>query len=555
MGKKKSTFKNVMITLGCTAFAGVYVLGGGYFVSNYVVGDNGAMPAWLERVEIHVRENASNNTMVDNIVSGNVTAGTQGAGDGYSVENNSTGHSGNGDRSNSGNSLQKPRFEEQETETETDTETEQENEKSKDSGDKESMTETPETTEPAETEQETDPETETAESDKSRSETDEAAPDETETETMTTDETESEPSKKTQKDDKEKAKSSFIKVDQVQTIEQEDKALAVMADVTAVVKTAMPCVVSITNEYTAYDYWYDEEYDEKANGSGIVVAQSDEELLIVTNYHVIEDNNNLYVQFIDSAEATAYVKGVSPENDLAIVSVFLEDMTDETLESIAIAALGDSDSLQVGEPAIAIGNSLGYGQSVTTGVISALNRNVFADEPEMIPGYLIQTDAAINPGNSGGALLNVKGEVIGINSSKIADYVIEGMGYAIPISTAKPIIEDLMQKETRRKVPEEERAFLGIAGTDVIEEATARYEMPEGVYVSDVIENTAADVAGIQKGDIIIYIDDERIKRMEQLQGLLEYYAADTEVEVVLMRQSNGEYKERTVNVKLGYKE
>jgi len=557
MGKKKSTFKNVMITLGCTAFAGVYVLGGGYLVSNYVVGDNGAMPAWLERVEIHVKENASNNTVTDHIVSGNVTAGTEGTGDGYPVENNSSGHSGNGDRSNSGNSLQKPRFEEQETETETDTETEQENVNSKNSGDKEPEVETEiDTDTDIETEQETENETETSESDesdKSGAETDETVSDETETETMTTDETESGQSKKTQKDDK--AKGDFVKVDQAQTIDQEDKALAVMADVTAVVKTAMPCVVSITNEYTAYDYWYDEEYDEKANGSGIVVAQSDEELLIVTNYHVIEDNNNLYVQFIDNAEANAYVKGASPENDLAIVSVFLEDMSDETLESIAIAALGDSDSLQVGEPAIAIGNSLGYGQSVTTGVISALNRNVFADEPDMIPGYLIQTDAAINPGNSGGALLNVKGEVIGINSSKIADYVIEGMGYAIPISTAKPIIEDLMQKETRRKVPEEERAFLGIAGTDVIEEATARYEMPEGVYVSDVIENTAADVAGIQKGDIIVYIDGERIKRMDQLQGLLEYYAADTEVEVVLMRQSNGEYKERTVSVKLGYKE
>lgn len=559
MGKKKSTFKNVMITLGCTAFAGVYVLGGGYLVSNYVVGDNGAMPAWLERVEIHVKENASNNTVTDHIVSGNVTAGTEGTGDGYPVENNSSGHSGNGDRPNSGNSLQKPRFEEQETETETDTETEQENVNSKNSGDKEPEVETEiDTDTDIETEQETENETETSESDesdKSGAETDETVSDETETETMTTDETESGQSKRTQKDDKAKAKGDFVKVDQAQTIDQEDKALAVMADVTAVVKTAMPCVVSITNEYTAYDYWYDEEYDEKANGSGIVVAQSDEELLIVTNYHVIEDNNNLYVQFIDNAEANAYVKGASPENDLAIVSVFLEDMSDETLESIAIAALGDSDSLQVGEPAIAIGNSLGYGQSVTTGVISALNRNVFADEPDMIPGYLIQTDAAINPGNSGGALLNVKGEVIGINSSKIADYVIEGMGYAIPISTAKPIIEDLMQKETRRKVPEEERAFLGIAGTDVIEEATARYEMPEGVYVSDVIENTAADVAGIQKGDIIVYIDGERIKRMDQLQGLLEYYAADTEVEVVLMRQSNGEYKERTVSVKLGYKE
>lgn len=484
MGKKNSVFKNIMVTLGCTAFAGVYVVGGGYAVSTLMGGQNGARPAWMDRVEIRVGENAS-----------------QGTSSGASMK-----YSGNNDRSNSGDTLQQPRFEENEEETQT---------------------------EEYESETETEPEAET-----------ESEPSEDE----------DEKDEKATKDGKETDR-EFVEVSHVQTIEQEDQALAVMADVTAVVKTAMPCVVSITNEYTAYDYWYDEEYDERANGSGIVVAQSDEELLIVTNYHVVEDNKNLYVQFIDDEEAMAYVKGISPENDLAIVTVFLEDMSDDTLESIAIAALGDSDSLQVGEPAIAIGNSLGYGQSVTTGVISALNRNVFADDPDMIPGYLIQTDAAINPGNSGGALLNVKGEVIGINSSKIADYVIEGMGYAIPISTARPIIEDLMQKETRKKVPEEDRAFLGITGTDVSEDAAAQYEMPEGVYVRNVLEDTAADEAGILKGDIIMYIDGEKITHMEELQGLLEYYAAGTEVEVVLMRQSNGEYKERTIDVMLGYRE
>ena len=480
MGKKNSAFKNIMVTLGCTAFAGVYVLGGGYVVSAFMGGENGARPAWLERVEICVEENAP-----------------QSSASGTSVT-----HNGNNDRSDSGDTLQKPRFEEDEEETETETE---------------------------ESEYESETETELDDDPSEEPEDDESTEEEEERES--------------------------VAVSHVQTIEQEDQALAVMADVSAVVKTAMPCVVSITNEYTAYDYWYDEEYDELVNGSGIVVAQGDDELLIVTNYHVVENNNNLYVQFIDDEEAVAYVKGVSMENDLAIVSVFLEDMSDDTLESIAIAALGDSDSLQVGEPAIAIGNSLGYGQSVTTGVISALNRNVFADDPDMISGYLIQTDAAINPGNSGGALLNVKGEVIGINSSKIADYVIEGMGYAIPISTAKPIIEDLMQKETRKKVPEEERAFLGIAGTDVSEEATVQYEMPEGVYVKNVLENTAADEAGILKGDIIMYIDGEKITHMQELQGMLEYYAAGTEIEVVLMRQSNGEYKERTIDVMLGYKE
>ncbi len=499
MGKRNSTFKNIMVTLGCTVFAGVYVLGGGYVVSSVLDHDGDASPAWLERVEIHVDESASNNVIADSSVTSNAIAEASGANGG---ENNNF---------NSGDSLQKPRFDEKEQETETETESDLETEQ-------ETLSE-----EETESEQETD-----AESSKQSKE------------------------KKDETEEKDEGNSAAVK--HVEVLQQEDRALAVVTDVTAVVKTAMPCVVSITNEYTAYDYWYDEEYDEQVNGSGIVVAQSDEELLIVTNYHVIEDNNNLYVQFIDDEEAIAYVKGSSPENDLAIVSVFLDDMSDKTLESIAIAALGDSESLQVGEPAIAIGNSLGYGQSVTTGVISALNRNVFADGPEINQGYLIQTDAAINPGNSGGALLNVKGEVIGINSSKIADYVIEGMGYAIPISTAKPIIEDLMQRETKKKVPVEERAFLGITGTDVIEEAIARYEMPEGVYVSNVLEDTAADEAGITKGDIIIYIDGEKITRMAQLQELLEYYAAGTEVEVVLMRPGNGEYKERTVDVMLGYR-
>lgn len=343
-----------------------------------------------------------------------------------------------------------------------------------------------------------------------------------------------------------------IEVEHVQAIEQDADSAVVVADVTAVVRTAMPCVVAITNEYTAYDPWYDEEVDEQINGSGIIVSQSDEEILIVTNYHVIEDSEDLYVQFIDDAEAVAYIKGTSPDNDLAIVSVFLDDIGDDTLESIAIAALGDSDSLQVGQPAIAIGNSLGYGQSVTTGVISALNRDIFADDPDINQGYLIQTDAAINPGNSGGALLNVNGEVVGINSSKIADYVIEGMGYAIPISTAKPVIEDLMRQETRRKVPKEERAFLGISGTDVSEEAVERYGMPEGVYVSEVIEDTAAERAGLLKGDIITYIDREQIPSMSRLQEMLQYYAAGTQVELTLMRRTNGEYKEMTLQVGLG---
>ncbi|MCM1182360.1 MAG: trypsin-like peptidase domain-containing protein [Roseburia sp.] len=340
-------------------------------------------------------------------------------------------------------------------------------------------------------------------------------------------------------------------VGNVQIVPQTDMVTAVVCDVTEVVKAAMPCVVAITNEYSAYDYWYDRMVEEEANGSGIIVGQNEEELWIVTNYHVVEDCNNLYVRFIDDSEVEAFVKGTAPDNDLAIVSVFLEDMDSDTLNAVAIAVLGDSDALQVGEPAIAIGNSLGYGQSVTTGVISALNRDVFADDPDINQGYLIQTDAAINPGNSGGALLNIRGEVIGINSSKIADYVIEGMGYAIPVATAKPIIEELIEQETRRKVSADKRAFLGISGSDVSGDAIDSYNMPEGVYVVRVVKGSAAEKAGILKGDIIIEIDGEEITSMTQLQGVLEYYTAGTQAEVVVMRQEQGEYIERTMNVVL----
>ena len=519
MGKKNSTFKNIVAVLGCTAFAGAYALGASCFIRNFIE-EGIARPTWLDKVEIYIDEEAK-------VANGAMTQTSDRAGNDVPFPVKTGTRGGSKDRSGAGDFLQKPRFEE-ETETETETETEQESE-----------TET-------DIEQETESETET----------------EIQTETEMETETEQETKTRQKKEDTEldteetRKKKPSDEVRHVEIVEQKDQTPTVVADVTAVVKAAMPCVVSITNEYTAYDFWYDEEYDEKANGSGIIVAQSDEEMLIVTNYHVIQDNNNLYVKFIDDREATAYVKGTSPENDLAIVSVFLDDMSEKTLDNIAIAAFGDSDSLQVGEPAIAIGNSLGYGQSVTTGVISALNRTAYTDDQNMTEqGYLIQTDAAINPGNSGGALLNVKGEVIGINSSKIADYVIEGMGYAIPITTAEPIIEDLMLRETKKKVPEAERAFLGVAGTDVIEEATQRYEMPEGAFVSNVLADTAADDAGIQKGDIITYIDGERIKGMDELQGFLQYYTIGTEIEVVLMRPTKGEYKEMTVTVKLGSKE
>lgn len=325
---------------------------------------------------------------------------------------------------------------------------------------------------------------------------------------------------------------------------------AVVTDVTEVVKTAMPCVVSITNLYTDTD-WYGESTQEEASGSGIIIGETDDELLIVTNYHVIEGCDELSVQFIDDSEVLAYVKGTDSDNDLAVITVFLEDIEEKTKEQIAIATLGDSDALQVGEPAIAIGNSLGYGQSVTTGVISALNREIVIDDNT---SYLIQTDAAINPGNSGGALLNVKGEVIGINSNKIANYVIEGMGYAIPITTAKPIIEELMQHETRKKVSDSERSFLGISGTDVTSDVSETYDMPKGVYVAQVLENSAAESAGLLKGDIITAFDGDTISSMSQLQGVLEYYAAGSVVELTIMRHEAGSYQEQKVAVTLGAK-
>ena len=334
-------------------------------------------------------------------------------------------------------------------------------------------------------------------------------------------------------------------------IQQMETVTAVVSDVTEVVKSAMPCVVSITNFYTAMD-WYGDELEEEASGSGIIVGENEDELLIVTNYHVIEENNQLSVQFIDDSEVVAYVKGTDAEHDLAVITVLLTDIEEATKQRIAIATLGNSDALQVGEPAIAIGNSLGYGQSVTTGVISALNREIEFDDNTT--SFLIQTDAAINPGNSGGALLNVKGEVIGINSSKIADYLIEGMGYAIPITTAKPIIEELMLRETRQKVAESEKAFLGISGTDVTEEVSLTYNMPLGVYVAEVMESTGAEAAGLQSGDIIIAFDGEEITHMTQLQGLLEYYSAGTQVEVTIMRQSDTGYQERALVVTLGYR-
>lgn len=329
---------------------------------------------------------------------------------------------------------------------------------------------------------------------------------------------------------------------------------AVVSDVSNVVSSVMPAVVSISNTYTETVSYFGQAMTSEAvaSGSGIIVGKNDAELLIATNYHVIADADTLTVQFTEGSEAEASVKGMDPDMDLAVIAVPLEDISNATLTEIAIATLGDSDSLTVGEPAIAIGNSLGYGQSVTTGVISALNREMELSDGSN--GTFIQTDAAINPGNSGGALLNLNGEVIGINSNKIGGSAVEGMGYAIPISAAKPIIADLMMKETRSKVAEEERGFLGIAGISVTSEVSSTYGMPEGVYVAQVYQGTAAAAAGLQKGDIIVAFDGEDISSMDELQKYLEYYAKGDTVELEIMTIGNGGYYNKTISLTLGDK-
>ena len=328
----------------------------------------------------------------------------------------------------------------------------------------------------------------------------------------------------------------------------------VVTDVTEVVENVMPSVVSITNIYTETTNFWGQSFSSEAqsSGSGIIIGENDSELLIVSNYHVVQDADTLKVQFINDEVFDAQVKGSDSNMDIAVIAVALDDLDAATKEAISIAKMGDSDSLKVGEPAIAIGNALGYGQSVTTGVISALDRQIEMSEDGSISGELIQTDAAINPGNSGGALLNVKGEVIGINSNKIGGGVIEGMGYAIPISSAEPIIENLMSRETKSKVEFEKKGYLGISGINVTSDVANMYGMPEGVYVTQVYENTAAAQAGMLNGDIIVGFDGSTVGGMEDLQGYLEYYEAGETVEVTIMRADGGEYKEQILQVVLG---
>lgn len=328
----------------------------------------------------------------------------------------------------------------------------------------------------------------------------------------------------------------------------------VQEDISDMVEEVMPAMVSIVNNYviTGMNIW-GQTYSQPGvgSGSGIIVGETDDELLIVTNYHVVEDANSLEVTFIDENKAQAVVKGADADMDLAVVAVPIANLSEETQSAIAIAQLGDSDSLKLGEPVVAIGNALGYGQSVTNGIVSALNREITTEDGST--ATYIQTNAAINHGNSGGALLNINGEVIGINAAKIDGSSVEGMGYAIPISSASPIIAELMERQTRTdKVAEEEMGYMGITMQAVTDDFASLYDMPKGVFVKEVSEGSAAEAAGILKGDIIVKFDGQRISSASDLQETLQYFKAGETATVTVKRSVNGEYESVDLEITLG---
>ena len=317
----------------------------------------------------------------------------------------------------------------------------------------------------------------------------------------------------------------------------------------------MPSIVSITE--TSMQKSIFGEYPSEGAGSGFIVKQDDKELLIVTNNHVVSGAESITVKFIDDTTAKATVKGTDSTADLAVITVKLSDLKEETKGKIKIAALGHSDDVKVGQMAIAIGNALGYGQSVTVGYISALNRQVSVSDSESDTSYtadLIQTDAAINPGNSGGALLNMKGEVIGINAAKYSSTEVEGMGYAIPISQAQDIINELMNKKTRVAVDEAEQGYLGIQGQNIDETAASMYGMPRGIYVYKIVEDSAASQSDLREKDIITKFDGQTVRTMADLKDMLTYYKGGDTVNLTVQSLENGQYVERTVQITLGTK-
>ena len=370
-------------------------------------------------------------------------------------------------------------------------------------------------------------------------------------------------------------------VDLQETASDDSIADKVLSDsengtVAAVAQASMPSVVAITTvsvqEIPSFFGYSSHQYKSASTGSGIIVGDNDDELLIATNNHVVDGATTLSVCFIgdDVANAetetvnagdngdlnvedavSAKIKGTDADNDLAVVAVKKSDIPEDTLNQIKIAQIGSSDDLAVGQQVVAIGNALGYGQSVTSGWISALNRTISTDDGTNSTG-LIQTDAAINPGNSGGALLNMKGELIGINSAKYADSAVEGMGYAIPISKAKPILEELMNRETREKVDSSKKGYLGVSLANLTTEAIEMYNMPTGAFVRSVEDDSPAQVAGICKGDIIVKFDGQKVSDGDDLLDKLQYYKSGEKIEAVIARATNGEYEENTIELTLG---
>lgn len=325
-------------------------------------------------------------------------------------------------------------------------------------------------------------------------------------------------------------------------------------DVSQIVQSVMPSIVSINvTAVVKYDSFFygGYEYETPGSGSGIIIGQNDSELLVVTNNHVVEDAKTVNVCFIDEESYEATVKSTDSDNDLAIVVVKLSDISEDTMSKIEVAKLGSSDKILVGEQVVAIGNALGYGQSVTTGIISGKDRVVSTN---VTP--LIQTDAAINPGNSGGALINMKGEVIGINSSKYMSTEVEGVGYAIPISKVDSIIDNLKNRKTREKVEDEsKRGYLGIKGSTISEEASQMYNLPSGIYVSSVVEGSAADKAGIKKDYIITEFDGISVSSIDDLVDRLTYYRAGEKVDVKVLVPFGNTYNEKEIKVQLGSKD
>lgn len=342
-------------------------------------------------------------------------------------------------------------------------------------------------------------------------------------------------------------------------------------DVSEIVSEALPSIVSITTKsvqevqnyfgmYGMYGYApQQQEQEVEGSGSGIIVGKNDDELLIATNYHVVEGADTLSVAFTDGNAVEASVKGFDEERDLAVVSVSLDDVEDDTMDAVSIANIGSSDDLKVGEQVVAIGNALGYGQSVTTGIVSAKNRRMDSDNNTVTDGSddssdgvnLIQTDAAINPGNSGGALLNMEGEVVGINSAKLASTEVEGMGYAIAISDVTDILQNLMNETSRDKLDDSEHGVLGIEGSSVSSEAVQMYGIPAGVFVKKVTEGGAADKAGLKANSVITEFNGKTVSSIDQLTEYLSYYEPDEEVELTVQVPHGTSYKEETVKVTL----